>query len=266
MTGDYLAWPGLRALCADTETTGVDVFTDRIVTCYAAYVGGGAPTSEPLSFLINPGVPIPAGATAVHGITDEVAATGVKPSEAIDVFAGEIALSMSRGIPVVGMNLAFDLTLVEAECRRHDLPTLTERLPLAEWLCIDVSVIDRHIWPYRKGGRKLTDLAATYAIDLADASKASGAAHGAEVDALTSARVAWRIGQAASDKVAKHLCDKPDVINAFGTVGRMSLRQLHEAQVGWAKKRADSFRAYLKKEGKDASDVSGDWPIRKVNP
>lgn len=251
-------------LAVDTETTGLSVFDDRVVTAYYGYVGGGKPTVGK-SFLINPGIPIPASATAVHGVTDEMASDGSSPL-VLDILAGEIALAMHRGIPVVCANAPYDLSLINAECVRYELPTLTERLPLAEWLCIDVSVIDRHIWPYRKGGRKLTDLAATYAIDLADASKASGAAHGAEVDALTSARVAWRIGQAASDKVANHLCDKADVINAFGTVGRMSLRQLHDAQVGWAKKRADSFRAYLKKEGKDASDVSGDWPIRSVKP
>lgn len=250
----------------DSETGGVNVETDRIVSAYVGRVGGGEPTKGE-SFLINPGIEIGQGAIDVHGLTNEhLREHGRPPAEVLDLIAADLCVSMRKGVPIVGMNLAFDLSMTENELARHGLPTLTERLSLAEWLCIDVSVIDRHIWPYRKGGRKLTDLAATYAIDLADASKASGAAHGAEVDALTSARVAWRIGQAASDKVAKHLCDKADVVNAFGTVGRMSLRQLHDAQVGWAKKRADSFRAYLKKEGKDASDVSGDWPIRKVKP
>ena len=55
----------------DTETTGVDVETDRIVS--AAVVVQDAPGTRPrvTRWLVNPGVPVPAGATAVHGLTDE---------------------------------------------------------------------------------------------------------------------------------------------------------------------------------------------------
>lgn len=57
----------------DLETTGVDLEKDRIVQI-------GATKTEPdlktiidkRTILINPGIPIPAGATAVHGITDEM--------------------------------------------------------------------------------------------------------------------------------------------------------------------------------------------------
>lgn len=245
-------------LAADTESTGVDVYTDRIVTAYAGYVGGGKPT-EGQSWLINPGIPIPAGATAIHGITDEVAATGKPPAEVLDVLAGEIALAMHRGIPVVCANAPYDLSLIEAECRRHQLPTLTERLPVKDWLVIDVQVLDKHAWTYRRGSRKLTELAKTYAIDLAESD-----AHGAEADALTAARIAWRIGQAGNEKVARILCDKPDVVNAFGTLARMSLRQLHDAQVGWYKTQATSLKKHFAGKGeKDrAASVTTDWPVR----
>lgn len=55
----------------DTETTGVDVETDRIVS--AAVVVQDAPGARPRvsRWLVNPGVPVPEGATAVHGLTDE---------------------------------------------------------------------------------------------------------------------------------------------------------------------------------------------------
>lgn len=55
----------------DTETTGVDVEGDRIVS--AALVIQDGPDARPRStrWLVNPGIPVPAGATAVHGLTDE---------------------------------------------------------------------------------------------------------------------------------------------------------------------------------------------------
>lgn len=250
------AWPGTRMLAVDTESTGIDVFNDRIVTAYAGYVGGGEPTKGE-SWLINPGIEIPQGAIDVHGITNEKAAAGRPPAEVIDVLAGEICLAMSRGIPIVGANVAqYDLSLIQQECIRHGLPTLIDRLPVEKWLVIDVMVLDRHIWPYRKGSRKLLDLAKTYAIDLAEAD-----AHGAEADALTAARIAWRMGQAVSEKVAKHLCTEAEVINAYGRVGRMNLVQLMAGQKEWQVERAKSFNAYLKKNNKPA-DVSPDWPIR----
>ncbi|MCZ9336229.1 exonuclease domain-containing protein, partial [Streptomyces sp. TRM76130] len=55
----------------DTETTGVDVENDRIVS--AAVVVQDAPGLRPRvsRWLVNPGVPVPEAATAVHGLTDE---------------------------------------------------------------------------------------------------------------------------------------------------------------------------------------------------
>jgi DNA polymerase III subunit epsilon len=51
----------------DVESTGVNPAHDHIISLYAVTQGG-----EKLSLLINPGIPIPAEATAVHGITDEM--------------------------------------------------------------------------------------------------------------------------------------------------------------------------------------------------
>lgn len=55
----------------DTETTGVDVEEDRIVS--AALVVQDGPGARPrvTRWLVNPGVPVPEGATAVHGLTDQ---------------------------------------------------------------------------------------------------------------------------------------------------------------------------------------------------
>ncbi len=54
----------------DLETTGVNVVTDRIVQLGALRYEPGVPEPRRLKMLVNPGVKIPAEATAVHGITD----------------------------------------------------------------------------------------------------------------------------------------------------------------------------------------------------
>ena len=56
----------------DLETTGIDKVNDRIVEI-AIIRFDGEKKFEFQSY-INPGIPIPAGATEVHGITDEMVA------------------------------------------------------------------------------------------------------------------------------------------------------------------------------------------------
>ena len=86
------AWSEVVWAALDTETTGVDVETDRIVT---ACVGIGDPklgTWHPREWLINPGVPIPDEAAAIHGVTTEKArAEGVDPVVALAEIRDAIA-------------------------------------------------------------------------------------------------------------------------------------------------------------------------------
>ena len=55
----------------DTETTGISTTNDRIVT--AALITRTGSDVALRTWLIDPGVPIPAAASAVHGITTEYA-------------------------------------------------------------------------------------------------------------------------------------------------------------------------------------------------
>ena len=65
----------------DTETTGTDPETARIVTA-AVIVHGPEPVDA--RWLVNPGIDIPAEATAVHGISTETAqAQGLDPADAL---------------------------------------------------------------------------------------------------------------------------------------------------------------------------------------
>ena len=55
----------------DLETTGVDVDTSRIVSAHVGVLDAAGEVIERLDWLVNPGVVIPDGATAVHGITTQ---------------------------------------------------------------------------------------------------------------------------------------------------------------------------------------------------
>jgi len=57
-------------LCIDTETTGIDPARDRIVELAAVVFQRGEVVRR-MGMLVNPQMPIPAEATAIHGIRDE---------------------------------------------------------------------------------------------------------------------------------------------------------------------------------------------------
>lgn len=97
----------------DLETTGVNPSQDRIVelTVLKIFPDG----SEQLkSERINPKMPIPPGATAVHGITDDDVATAPLFSQYVSSL-----LEFLDGCDIGGFGVThFDLPLLEAECRR----------------------------------------------------------------------------------------------------------------------------------------------------
>lgn len=97
----------------DIESTGVDPVKDRIVElAYCVVKAGGEKLSRVHRF--NPGVPIPAEATAVHGITDADVA-GCPP---FSEFAAKVAAWMV-GKDLAGYNLRkFDLPILDEELRR----------------------------------------------------------------------------------------------------------------------------------------------------
>ena len=65
-----MSWADGRLCGFDIETTGEGREIARIITVTVVLVGAGQP-AETLCLLADPGVEIPAGATAVHGVTTE---------------------------------------------------------------------------------------------------------------------------------------------------------------------------------------------------
>jgi DNA polymerase-3 subunit epsilon len=173
----------------DTETTGVDVESDRIVT--AALVtqdSGGAPVVR-RDWAADPGVPIPAGATAVHGLTDEWARLHGRPARlVVEEIAQALAESARAGLPLVIMNAPYDLTLLDRELRRHRGLTLGQYLTGAPLSVLDPRVLDKHLDRYRKGRRRLTDLCEHYGVGLDEA-------HDAAADATAAMELVRAIGR-----------------------------------------------------------------------
>jgi DNA polymerase III epsilon subunit-like protein len=99
----------------DLETTGLNHTNDRIVT--AAVVGD--PRFD-MHLLINPGIPIPRDATAVHGITDDVAARGVHYLEGLQQIGDTLMRAWAMGAVVVGHNIdRYDLPMLHAQENVH---------------------------------------------------------------------------------------------------------------------------------------------------
>lgn len=93
----------------DTETTGLDVFEDRVISVGAVRMHGGRVyRSAVIDRLVDPGRPVPQRSTAVHGITTAMVAGQPAIAEVLPEL-----LAMLRGTVVVGHNIGFDLALLK---------------------------------------------------------------------------------------------------------------------------------------------------------
>lgn len=229
------SWASGPLLGFDTETTGVSTSSDRIVT--AALV-----RRDPLrgttvdTWLIDPGVPIPEAASAIHGITTEHAREhGVSPWVALEEIAARIATDLRAGVPLVAFNATFDVSVLEAELVRHGLPTLTDRLGGPVIGVIDPLVIDRKVDRWRKGKRKLVDLCGVYGVD--DAVNL----HTADVDVI-----------ATLDVLAA-------MVERHPGLAEMSLADLHGFQREAHREWAASFNAWRTSKGLDGPGAGLEW-------
>ncbi|MEV5942725.1 exonuclease domain-containing protein [Streptomyces sp. NPDC051994] len=233
-----MSWHRDRLCGFDLETTGVDIETDRIVTACVVCCGGGLPTRS-LTWLADPGVDIPEGATAVHGVTTAQArAEGRPAAEVIEQITAALVDAVEGDVPIVAMNAAFDLTLLDREARRHSVTPLVD-LVGEDLRVVDPRVLDKHIAKYRRGGRTLTDLCKTYEVAL-------DGAHSADADALAACRLAWRMGMVTP------------------TLAELPLSELHDKQIEWARKQGESLAAYFARTpGKEAqaAGVRSEWPL-----
>ncbi len=233
-------WTEVPWLGLDTETTGADPAADRLIT--AALVlrpDGAAAEGRPQrvrSWLADPGIPIPAPATAIHGITTETARQHGRPVvEVLDELVTALVEHWQQGLPVVVFNAPFDITLINAELRRHRLGSLEERLGADPAPVIDPLVLDHSLDRYRRGKRTLSAMTSVYGVPLLED------AHTAEADAVMMLGVLQ------------------EMASRYPRIATMEAAALHDFQVAEHRKWADDFGSWLRSKGR-RDDVSRGWP------
>lgn len=217
----------------DLETTGVDTATARIVTAHVGLIDEDGRVVERKDWLLDPGIDIPDGAAAVHGITTARARRfGRRPAVVVPEILAAIRTVFDRGFPLVIYNAPYDLTLLAHEARRAGCPPLDLPAPI-----VDPLVLDRAVDRYRRGKRTLTVAAAEYGVPLTDA-------HDAGADAIAAGRLAQAIARRHAAELG---CTAAD---------------LHERQVAWCREQAARFEEYMQRTHDPAFRASGAWPCR----
>lgn len=240
-----------RLCLLDTETSGVDPTSDRIVTLTLMLMEGD-PTGHKIlahqTWLFNPECDIPEGATAVHGITTEHARDkglyGATAMGAIDEIHDIIKIETADYNTWLCMyNAPFDATILESErgwrapdthpLRYFDHETgqgITVFDPLVAWKGLD---------RYRPGRRTLTDAAKAYGVPV-DETKT----HDASYDC-------YLTGQIALKQLAEPL------------LRNMSEENIHLWLRRQKRDQAESFQKYLReRKGETDAVVDPRWPIQ----
>lgn len=215
-------------LSFDLETTGPDPLTARIVTSALISIHGS--DRDDLEILADPGVEIPEGATAVHGITTEYAREHGRPhAEALAETISRIRRGWQEGATLVVYNAPYDLTVL-----RTLEPSFTIDGPV-----FDPLVVDKAKDRYRKGGRRLTQVCEHYGVALDNA-------HEASADAVAAARVAWKLARAY-----------PELLD-------LSVDDLMLQQATWNYQDKTELREYFHSKGQAdrAATVNTSWPLQ----
>ena len=162
----------MREIIFDTETTGLDNRTDRIIEIGGIELFNHFPTGKTLHIYINPGdQKVHPDALAVHGITDEF----LKDKQPFAAVAQEILDFFGEG-KWIAHNATFDMGFINAEFARLSLPQISPE-----------HVIDTLSMARRKnpmGPNSLDALCRRYGIDNSHRAK-----HGALLDSELLAEV-----------------------------------------------------------------------------
>jgi DNA polymerase-3 subunit epsilon len=165
-------WTEQPWVILDTETTGPDSRTCALVEVAGVRVEGRKIVAE-FSELVNPGMPIPEEATAVHGIDDAMVATAPSATDvqwALDEFC--------MGAIPVAYNAPFDREVIRRHMEGHGLvsPALGSRM---SWIDVYVIVASKRCDKFVKGPGRLK---------LANVCGRRGIAHESQHRALGDAR------------------------------------------------------------------------------
>ena len=115
-------------ICLDCESTGLEPGKDRIVEIAAARFAFDQILEE-FETLINPGCPIPETSQEIHKISQEMVEGKPKIQEVLPRL-----LKMIEGHIIMGHGIGFDIALIAAEAKRHQIPCQIEKQPFLDTL------------------------------------------------------------------------------------------------------------------------------------
>lgn len=224
-----------RIAVFDTETTGLDLKTSRIVTASVVELDlDGNVIVDRAEWFANPEIEIPKVASDVHGITTEMAvADGRNYKEVVAEILDALRDCFQRGVPVVAYNAPYDFTILMHQAISLGLDPITEPMPV-----IDPLVVDKTYDRYRSGKRKLELVAKHYSVALDDA-------HNSKADAIAAGRVALAVMKAHVEKLPQ------------------TAAEFHSSQIEWAKVIDEGFAKWMRENvDKDFAAAPG-WPIKE---
>lgn len=167
-------WYDMPIALIDVETTGRDASVDRIVEL-GIVIGRGGEVVARHEWLVNPGIPIPAEASAVHKITD----ADVKDAPPFEAIADKLMEALVGCIPGA-YNAAFDKAFVTNELARAGRRPGAESPP---FMRRDVEWLDPLVWAREvhksERSRALGDMATLLGIRLENAHRATDDAEAA---------------------------------------------------------------------------------------
>lgn len=269
-------WKG-RMLAFDLETTHKHPEIARLVQYGLAWVGGGEQPARHSS-VVDPGVEVPEEAAGVHGITtDRARAEGAPERDAVEFILDQLISAAAQHVPVVIFNARYDLTVMDRCARGHEFTDGAREELWRSLKVIDPFVLDKWLDRYRKSypyghnaetakaagvpsSRTLEGMAAHYGAIL-------DTAHDAASDAITGARIAYRIGQ--QGEVIRRRSDfEAQQARAAWAEARNDLDELHALQFAVAVAERERFAEYKRGQGEleDAARIEAEigWPVLDV--
>lgn len=144
----------LDAVVFDTETTGTNTNVDRIAQIATMQIKKGQIVPEKsVDQLINPEIPMPKQAEAVHGLSDEMLEKAPKMDDFLESFLDN-TLNKQNGV-IVAYNSKFDVPLLNRMIREHNVLNGTHIKEKDMAKVLDPFILMQRIHPFLGAKKKL---------------------------------------------------------------------------------------------------------------